>query len=159
MSKAIGKFESLSRSNEEVVGEMLTYYEQGMSDVEVATKLRISEKAFNILYDSDPIFAEYVDFGRQSAEAYWLGRARKGVDKGAKVDANMMKLVTTNMTRWRDKVERSDKDDYKHSKEDLIEMINAKLGNLGLGAGLTLNQEMKEVKALPTQGQTAENGQ
>lgn len=109
------------------VEEMIDYYSQGMTDVEVCKELKITRKQFNE-YLQDPNFAELVETGRDYAEAFWVSLPRKNLhDKTFMVDA--WKFYMANRYAWGTKTER--KETSEHNLEKIKEQLRAALPELG----------------------------
>lgn len=90
---------------EEWTEKLLGLYAEGMDDLEVATEMRISMRAFNKLYEMSEVFQEIVDFGRQSSQAWWHKMARKAAHKQHGIDVAGLKTNLANRYNWTDKVE------------------------------------------------------
>lgn len=85
--------------------QMLSLYEQGMSDLEVATEMKIQMKAFNRLCEISDVFHEAVEYGRQASQAFWYAEMRKGVKKSYGLDPSIAKFLMVNKYKWKDKAD------------------------------------------------------
>jgi hypothetical protein len=83
-------------------------YEQGASDVEIASKLRISMSEFHKMEKELPTFARFVELGRTFAHAWWASKGRKNVDN-KDFNTSLYNFNMKNRYGWADKVETTDR--------------------------------------------------
>lgn len=129
--------------------EMLTYFSEGMSEIEVMSKLRISKRAWKQLKEVSDLFCEMVEFGNQLCEARWHELTRKSVFNENDMNASALKMNMANRYGWSDKVESKQEviDQSDLSKADLLRMVQEKLQRLG-GDGGVLEGEFKVVEQI-----------
>lgn len=85
--------------------DMLKLYREGRDDIEVATEMNISMRAFRKLYSISEVFAEFVDFGRQCSQAYWHSLARRGARKENNIDNGILRYNLSNRYNWVERTE------------------------------------------------------
>lgn len=91
-------------SGREWFKEVLSLYEQGASDSEVAASLRVTLKEYHKTISENAKFAALVDLGRTLSQAFWEGMARKHVtNKG--FNSAVWSFYMKNKYGWADKTE------------------------------------------------------
>lgn len=86
--------------------QVISLYEVGGSDAEVAASLRVTLKAFYKQMQDSGTFAELIDFGRTLSKAYWERLAREHV-KDKNFNSSLYSFYMKNRHGWADKVETS----------------------------------------------------
>lgn len=87
--------------------KMVSFYSEGYSDAEVCRELGISKKQFRSYIERSPVFADWVDYGHDLAEAWALKQNREFITK-SDVSAQNVKALEKrleNMHGWTTKVE------------------------------------------------------
>ena len=137
--------------------EMLGYFSEGMSEIEVMSKLRISKRAWKQLKDTSELFAEMVEYGTQISEAKWHEFTRRSVFNESGMNANALKMNMANRYGWSDKVESKSEvvDQSDLSKSDLIRMVQEKLKR-HVGDGGVLEGEFSVVEQIGVDKKTDE---
>jgi len=111
------------------VDELRDLYAQGADDTEVAAALRLPIKEFHKRVADDELFAQLVQFGRQTAKAWWMKVARKAVQGGANGGFNYWWAVMRNQYGWSDKAEQTEgKPVQQLTRDELLNKL-AELGN------------------------------
>lgn len=83
---------------------VISLYEEGCDDAEVAAALRITLKEYYKQLSDNPAFAQLVDFGRTLCRAFWEGQFRKNLNtKG--YNTAMLAFYMKNKYGWADKTE------------------------------------------------------
>lgn len=65
--------------NNTLQSKILALYEEGASDVEVASMLSLDKRRFMEMYEENPGFAQIVNIGRTKSEAWWNAVARRNL--------------------------------------------------------------------------------
>lgn len=130
---------------EEWTEKLLSFYAEGMDDLEAATEMKISMRAFNHLYEMSEVFQEIVDFGRQSSQAWWHRMARKATHKQHGIDVAGLKTNLANRYNWTDKVEQ--KSEAKVIDATATELRRQLLEKLGRLRGEVIDAEFTELPA------------
>lgn len=128
--------------------EMLDLYEQGASDIEVCSHLRLTEKEFDKRYKEDDLFQRLVQIGRLRAKAFWYSQQRHGLrDK----TFNTILYIKTMQNRygWADKSENTerkplDQMDENEMKEELDSLLKKYGKKFGLDPGLPTFKQLYE---------------
>lgn len=110
--------------------DMIDLYEQGASDVEVCSHLRLSEKEFDKRMKEDELFSRLVQIGRLHAKAFWYKQSRLGLRDRS---FNTVLFIKTMQNRygWSDKSENVErKPDDQKSEEELKSELNILLGRI-----------------------------
>lgn len=84
--------------------QIIDFYKEGMSDIEICRELGITKRTFNSWYDNNPAFRSIVDMGRDFAEAWWDSQWRSGV-RNKDVNPGILKPVMQQRYGWTDKTE------------------------------------------------------
>lgn len=110
--------------------QILSLYEEGASDEEIAASLNLSKTRFLALYEENPQFKTIVDIGRTKAEAWWNAVARRNLltrgFQGATWAFNMK-----NRFYWADKIDVGDKSsETPHSEAELQSEIKKTMDNI-----------------------------
>lgn len=100
-------------------GRLLTEYELGASDVEIAVILGITLNRFMQLEQENPAFAEFVERGRTLSRAYWYKVGRTALfDKN--MNTSLYVFTMKNRFGWADKVETNDTSDKESVDQDKL---------------------------------------
>lgn len=86
--------------------KVVSLYEEGASDAEVAASLRVPIRAFHKRIQESTAFADLIEFGRTLSLAYWEGLARKNVGNKS-FNTSLFTIYMKNRHGWADKVETS----------------------------------------------------
>jgi hypothetical protein len=84
--------------------KLIAAYQEGCSDVEVCSRLKITQSHFKTMYDENPKVRELVDFGRSLSYAWWMEQARLGLYNKT-LNVNLWQFVMKNRFGWADKIE------------------------------------------------------
>lgn len=110
--------------------ELVEYYKQGYSDMEVAAALNITRREFNQLLTDNPAFAKLVEVGRTQSSAFWEGLARQNV-KNKTFNTPLYNFYMKNKFGWADKIETNNVSENTNlSLDQLKTEINKKLKDL-----------------------------
>lgn len=85
-------------------------YAVGAADVEIATRLGITMKAFRAMEQENAQFANFVEKGRTLAMAWWVEQARTQLFN-REFNTALFKINMANRFGWADKVEQADKNE------------------------------------------------
>lgn len=110
----------LERLPENWAGIVAKEYLEGASDVEVRSKLRMTAKLWDILYnDPESIeFREIVDFGRMLSHSWWIGQARTNL-KDRQFNSNLWLSYMKNQFGWSEKSTTTTKSSDMMSNDEL----------------------------------------
>lgn len=84
--------------------DILSWYQEGMFDVEVAAKLEIPIKEFYRQMQESAAFGRLVEYGRTLCEAYWVSKARTNLNNKS-FNTTPWMFVMKNQFNWADKTE------------------------------------------------------
>lgn len=98
---------------------LLSLYEKGASDIEIAKELGMTKAQFARTYESVSAFAEFVDRGRTLAEAYFNRVARDSIFS-RDINTSMLQFILKNRLSWSDRV------DVNSTKETDVDAEQAK---------------------------------
>ena len=110
--------------------QIVEYYRQGYSDMEVAAALNITRREFNQMLSDNPTFLKIVDFGRTLSAAYWESLARTNV-KNKTFNTPLYNFYMKNKFGWADKIETTNANENTNlSLDQLQDKINQQLKKL-----------------------------
>lgn len=104
---------------------VIEYYRQGYSDMEVAAALNITKREFNQMLNDNPTFAKIVDFGRTLSAAFWEGLARQNV-KNKTFNTPLYNFYMKNKFGWADKIETTNSNENSNYSLDELKVMVAK---------------------------------
>jgi len=87
-----------------VAEKIIEAYENGYSDVEICRILKITQKKFDSMYNSNAAFMEMVDIGRAMSKAWWYAKGRENIDN-TKFNTTLWAFNMKNRYAWADKTE------------------------------------------------------
>lgn len=88
----------------EVAEKIIHAYDNGYSDVEVCRILKITQKKFESMYNSNSAFMEMVDIGRAMSKAWWYSKGRENIDN-TRFNTTLWAFNMKNRYAWADKTE------------------------------------------------------
>jgi hypothetical protein len=103
-------------------------YESGASDVEIASKLRISMAEFYKMEKELPTFARFVELGRTFAHAWWVSKGRLNVGN-KDFNTSLYNFNMKNRYAWADKVETTDRTSDESLNADQLRSEIGRLAN------------------------------
>lgn len=106
-------------SSSEWARKLISYYEAGYSDAEVAAELKITIKEFNKQLAENPGFNKLVQFGRTLSTAFWEGLARKNI-VNKQFNTPLYNFYMKNKYGWADKIETSNSNDNTNMNMDAL---------------------------------------
>lgn len=83
---------------------VLSLYEEGASDVEVAKELGITKAAFIKMYAEVAAFAAFVDKGNTMSEAWWHTKLRKNIGN-KDFNTTLFNFAMKNRFAWADRLD------------------------------------------------------
>lgn len=99
--------------------QIIDYYKNGYSDMEVAASLNITKREFNAMLNDNPTFNKIVDLGRTLSAAYWEGLARTNV-KNKTFNTPLYNFYMKNKFGWADKIETTNTNDNNNMNLDQL---------------------------------------
>lgn len=110
--------------------QILSLYEEGAYDEEVAASLNLPKARFLALYEENPQFKKIVDIGRTKCEAWWNAVARRNLlTKG--FQSATWAFNMKNRFHWADKIDVGDKSgETSHSAAELESEIKKTMDNI-----------------------------
>ena len=125
---------------------MLSEYEQGASDIEVCSALRLSEKEFDKKMLEDDLFSRLVQIGRLQAKAFWYKQSRLGL-RDKSFNTQLFIKTMQNRYGWSDKSENVErKPDDQKSEEELKQEVDSLMKRLakhyGTDPGMRMFREL-----------------
>jgi predicted DNA-binding transcriptional regulator AlpA len=135
--------EAYSVPRKQTTLEVLTQeYAEGADDDEVMAAINMSRTEFYQTYESEPIFKQFVDIGRQKSVAWWKSQARKNLFKRGMNTAAWM-FVMKNRFGWAEKTEvTSDIPRAQKSDDELRQEIKARLPEMAKRLGLKKDSDL-----------------
>ena len=90
--------------NKDWARQLISLYEQGYSDAEVAAEMKITIKEYYKQLSENNTFGKLVEFGRTLSQAFWEGQARKNLSNKA-FNSSLYSFYMKNKFGWAEKVE------------------------------------------------------
>lgn len=130
-------------SSSEWARKLISYYEAGYSDAEVAAELKITIKEFNKQLAENPGFNKLVQFGRTLSTAFWEGLARKNI-VNKQFNTPLYNFYMKNKYGWADKIETSNvNDNSNYSMDELKAKVMKQIDKLAKDNSLELTEAQR----------------
>ena len=85
--------------------QMIKLSSEGLSEVEIAAKLKISVRKLQRWSETYEMFAEAYDVGMALYESWWLNKGKEGLENPRDFNTSLYKFLTGNKLGYSDKVE------------------------------------------------------
>jgi hypothetical protein len=103
--------------------QLITLYESGCSDAEVAAELKITIKEYYKTIQENPTFSKLVEFGRTLSQAFWEKQARVNLTN-KQFNTPLWSFYMKNKFGWAEKVESENRSENLNTNlDDLRERV------------------------------------
>lgn len=107
----------MAHSTDQVVGsgkawaeQVISMYEEGCSDAEVAASLRVPVRQYHQQIADNVAFGQLVEYGRTLSQAFWEKQARKNIGN-KQFNTSLWAFYMKNKFGWADKTETTNIDE------------------------------------------------